>query len=231
MDIEQRRSAGWVDPRPQFDEGPVVRLPALHDLSPRQAELSDMITAKRGGTRGPFLVWLRSPGLCEHVDALGAYCRFESQLPERLRELSLLLAARFWDAQYSWNAHVERAVNEGVEAGALDAIAAGEIPTFADRADQVFYDFCMQVLHDHFVSDVVFAEALDLFGEAGLVDTIGCLGNFSMLAMCLNTFQVDLQAGRTPPFPDVSGYAKLADIPGPRVGLDEASVQGAPDRA
>jgi 4-carboxymuconolactone decarboxylase len=190
-----------------------------------------MITAKRGGTRGPFLVWLRSPGLCEHVDALGAYCRFESELPERLRELSLLLAARFWDAQYSWNAHVERAVKEGVEANALESIAANEIPTFTERQDQVFYDFCMQVLRDHFVSDDVFTEALQLFGEAGLVDTIGCLGNFSMLAMCLNTFQVDLQTGRRPPFPDVSGFARLAGIPGQRGAFDGAPAQGTTGRA
>jgi 4-carboxymuconolactone decarboxylase len=29
-----------------------------------------------------------------------------------------------------------------------------------------------------------------------------------MLAMCLNTFQVDLQADREPPFPDVRGYER-----------------------
>ena len=36
----------------------------------------------------------------------------------------------------------------------------------------------------------------------------GCLGNFSMLAMLLNTFQVDLQAVE-PPFPDVRGFAHV----------------------
>ena len=57
-----------------------MRLPKLTDLSPRQQEISDRITGRRGGTRGPFLVWLRSPELCEKVEALGAYCRFESAL-------------------------------------------------------------------------------------------------------------------------------------------------------
>jgi len=85
-----------------------MRLPALTDLSDRQREISDRITARRGGTRGPFLVWLRSPDLCERVEALGAYCRFESALDPRIRELSLLIAARCFDAQYSWNAHVAR---------------------------------------------------------------------------------------------------------------------------
>ena len=40
-----------------------MRLPALKDLSSRQQEISDRIAGRRGGTRGPFLVWLRSPDL------------------------------------------------------------------------------------------------------------------------------------------------------------------------
>ncbi len=188
-----------------------MRLPALGELSGRQAEISERITSRRGGTRGPFLVWLRSPGLCERVEALGAYCRFESALPERLRELSLLIAARFWDAQYSWNAHIDKAIAQGIEPEALEALAEKRPARFARHEDQVFYDLCMQILGEHFVSDELFAEALALFGEAGLVDTIGCLGNFSMLGMCLNTFQVDLQPGRKPPFPDVRGFGRAGD--------------------
>jgi hypothetical protein len=42
-----------------------------------------------------------------------------------------------------------------------------------------------------------------------LVDIIGCLGNFSMLAMLLNTFQVDLKDGDPEPFPDVHGFTKV----------------------
>jgi len=62
-------------------------------------------------------------------------------------------------------------------------------------------------------ADETFALALAEFGEQGLVDLIGSLGNFSMLAMLLNTFQVDLQAVE-PPFPDVRGYAKVNDKDG-----------------
>jgi 4-carboxymuconolactone decarboxylase len=186
-----------------------MRLPALTELSPRQQEISDRIASRRGGTRGPFLVWLRSPELCEKVEALGAYCRFESSLNPRLRELSLLIAARYFDAQYSWNAHVKKAVDLGVSAESLAALAANDEPSFAGRDEQVLYQFATEILRDHFVTDETFALALAEFGEAGLVDIIGSLGNFSMLAMLLNTFQVDLQAVE-PPFPDVRGYAKVA---------------------
>lgn len=192
-----------------------MRLSDLGELSQQQQEISDRIASKRGGTRGPFLVWLRSPGMCERVEALGAYCRFESALPERLRELSLLMAARAFDAQYSWNAHVDKAVAAGLDIQVMRDVAAHRRPSFKSHDDEVFYDFCGQVLRDHFVADDTFAEALTIFGEAGLVDTIGCLGNFSMLAMLLNTFQVDLQPDREPPFADVRGYAKVTFEVGP----------------
>ena len=186
-----------------------MRLPALTELSPRQQEISDQISSRRGGTRGPFLVWLRSPELCEKVEALGAYCRFESSLNPRLRELSLLIAARHFDAQYSWNAHVRKAIDLGVSAESLQALAENEDPPFANRDERILYQFSTEILRHHFISDENFALALAEFGEQGLVDIIGSLGNFSMLAMLLNTFQVDLQAVE-PPFPDVRGYAKVA---------------------
>jgi 4-carboxymuconolactone decarboxylase len=184
-----------------------MRLPKLTELSPRQQEISARISARRGGTRGPFLVWLRSPELAEKVEALGAYCRFESSLDLRLSELSLLIAARFRDAQYSWNAHVMKAIDAGVSADAVKALANLEEPFFGKADEQVLYQFSKEILQDHFVSDETFAAALAELGERGLVDLIGCLGNFSMLAMLLNAFQVDLQ-DVPPPYPDVRGYAK-----------------------
>jgi 4-carboxymuconolactone decarboxylase len=177
-------------------------------MSPAQKELSDQITARRGGTRGPFLVWLRSPGLCEKVEALGAYCRFESNLDNRIRELSLLIAGRNMDAQYSWNAHVNKAIDAGVSKDAIQQLAENKTPEFTSADEQIAYQFSIEILRDHFVTDETFAAALAEFGEAGLVDLIGCLGNFTMLSMLLNAFQVDLQPV-DPPYPDVRGYAKV----------------------
>jgi 4-carboxymuconolactone decarboxylase len=187
-----------------------VRLPKLSEaeLSPRQQEIAQRIAGRRGAVRGPFQVWLHSPELCEKVEALGAYARFESSLDLRLRELILLIAARQFDAQYSWNAHIEKAVDAGVSRAALEALAQHQPPVFEHRDEHVIHQFCSEVLSEHFVSDTVFAEAHELFGSRGVVDIIGTLGNYSMLAMCLNTFQVDLQADREPPFPDVRGYAR-----------------------
>jgi len=192
-----------------------MRLPKIQpdEMSPRQREVADRIAGRRGAVRGPFQVWLNSPELCDRVEALGAFVRFESSLPLRLRELSLLLAARNWDAQYSWNAHVDKAIDAGVPCAAVEAVAEGRPAEFELPEDQAFYDFCQELLTEHFVSDETFARALDHFGPQGLVDAVGSLGNFTMLGMCLNAFQVDLQADRTPPFPGVRGYRKVTVEP------------------
>jgi 4-carboxymuconolactone decarboxylase len=89
-------------------------------------------------------------------------------------------------------------------------MARGEKPRFPDPDAALLHRFATEVLEDHFVADETFAEGLERFGEQGLVDLIGSLGNFSMLAMLLNTFQVDLQPDREPPFPDVRGYRRTS---------------------
>ena len=174
-------------------------------MTERQRELSARIAGRRGGTRGPFLVWLRSPGLCDRVEALGAYVRFETELPLKYRELGLILAARHWDAQYSWNAHAEKTVDAGIPREAVTAIAERRTPDFSDEDDALFYRFCTELLETHFVSDETFEQARERFGEAALVDIIGVLGNSSLLSMCLNTFEVDLPEGVQPPFGDLAG--------------------------
>jgi 4-carboxymuconolactone decarboxylase len=71
------------------------------------------------------------------------------------------------------------------------------VPHFAYADEQLLYTLATQILRDHFVAQATFDAALAEWGEAGLVDIIGCLGNFSMLD--------------EPPFPDVRDFAKVSD--------------------
>ena len=187
-----------------------VRLPKLspETMTPRQRALHDKIVGKRGKVGAPYQIWLYSPELCERVESLGAYLRWDSAMAPKYRELSLLIAARFFDAQYSWNAHADAAIKEGIRPETLQAIAERRQPDFNDDEERVFYTFAMEVLENHFVTQETFDAARNAFGAQGIVDIIGALGNFSTLAMLLNTFEVDLQADRPPPYPDILGYAR-----------------------
>ena len=98
-------------------------------------------------------------------------------------------------------------------AGRWSSWPAASGPSSASTATRtLIYRFCTELLTEHFVSDETFADAHELFGSQGCVDIIGTLGNYSMLAFCLNAFQVDLQPDREPPYPDVRGYARVATV-------------------
>ena len=96
------------------------RLPDLdpEKFSPEQKKVHEAVLAgPRGKVVGPIKVWLKNPGLAEHAQALGAYCRFNSSLPPRLSELAICITGSFWKANYEWFAHAPLAIKAGIDAG------------------------------------------------------------------------------------------------------------------
>jgi len=87
-------------------------------------------------------------------------------------------------------------------------LVACKKPNFKADNERVYYNFAMEALENRFVSEKTFNEARALFGDHALVDLIGSIGYFSMLQICLNSAEVDLQPDRKPPFPNVRGYRK-----------------------
>ncbi len=188
-----------------------MRLPTLTEdkLSPRQREVWDKQAERRSKPVGPYRTWLHSPDLMDKVSPLSNYFRFDCNLPVKLREFGILVTARFWGAQYSWNAHVDKARDAGIPDDVIKDLAAGKKPNFKADDERVYYNFAMEMLENHFVSQKTFDEARRIFGEKALVDLIGAVGYYSMLQICLNASETDLQADRQPPFPDIRGYKKV----------------------
>src|SRR5215207_10529419 len=99
----------------------------LNKLTPEQKKVADAIVAgPRGGLRGPFEPWLRSPGLADRAQKLGEFCRFNSSLPPVLSELAILVTAKHWRAQFEWWAHARLAAGAGVEDDVIETIRLGE---------------------------------------------------------------------------------------------------------
>ena len=177
------------------------RLPelTLENMSEEQRQLADEIASgPRGGVRGPFPWLLRSPGIAAHVQRLGAYIRYESALPGNLRELAILITARFWSAQYEWYAHKPIALQEGVDEAVIEAIAGRHRPQFANSVEAAIHDFCFPMLETHEVPDETYQVALDALGEEQLVDLVSLLGYYSLLAMLMATFNIPVPGGKVP---------------------------------
>jgi 4-carboxymuconolactone decarboxylase len=175
------------------------KLPAHEDMTPDQRRLADAIVAgPRGSLRGPFPVYLHSPEMGQRAQHLGAYVRFESVLPAKLRELAILLVARHWTGQYEWYAHREMALKANLDPTIVDAIAAGKRPDRLDRDEAAIYDFANQLLETKQVSDAAFAALRDAVGMQGVVDVIGTLGYYGLVSMTLNVNRSALPPGVAP---------------------------------
>jgi 4-carboxymuconolactone decarboxylase len=152
----------------------------------------------RGGLRGPFPALLRLPELADRVRVLGDYVRFEGTLTGNLRELAILVVARFWSAQYEWYAHSQHAVKAGVDPSVPEAIAKGERPPRLSADEALVYDVVNELLHDRDVSDKTFAAAVARFGEATVLELVGLAAYYGFVSLILNVNRTPIPEGATP---------------------------------
>jgi 4-carboxymuconolactone decarboxylase len=157
-----------------------------------------IVAGPRGSVRGPFVPLLYSPGLAGPAQQAGAYLRYNSSLPTALNEFAILIAARFWTAQYEWFAHRKIALEAGLDPKIADQLARAERPSGLSPEQTAVYDFCTELHHDHAVSDKSFDAVVAKFGHRGAVDLIGVCGYYTMIAMVLNVAQIPLPAGAPP---------------------------------
>ena len=170
-----------------------------HDMTLDQQRVAQAVASgPRGGLRGPFHALLRSPELADRLRHLGDYVRFESALPATLRELAVLLVARFWSSHYEWNAHRKHAAAAGLDPGIADAIEIGRRPAKLSADESLAYDFITELLTDKDVSDATFDAAIVRFGERTIVELIGTAGYYGFISLVLNASRTPVPEGGTP---------------------------------
>lgn len=150
----------------------------------------DAIEASRGHVSGPFSVLLNSPELAGRIGHLGAYVRFDSELPDADRELAILTTARAFDCAYEWAAHVPIAEEAGVRSAAIDAVADSLSAEGLDGRERTIVEYGRELFEEHAVSDDTFEAAIERFGESGVTELTGTMGYYAMLACALNAFEV-----------------------------------------
>ena len=173
------------------------------EMSPAQQRVRDQIVAgKRGRFGGPFELLIRAPEICGLASQLGEHLRWGTSLPDRLSELAIITTARFWRAQYEWYAHAPLAAKAGVPGAAIEAIRTDGTPLFTAKDEALVHRICSEIFRTRRLSDEGFNQAVATLGETGLVEVIGIIGYYTLIANTLNVFDVGLPAGEAPPFPE-----------------------------
>jgi 4-carboxymuconolactone decarboxylase len=174
--------------------------PLTYDqMAPAQKTMiENLLAGERRGTGGPFNVLLRSPEIGDLAQKLGAGVRFHSSLPPKLNELGIIITARYWTAQFEWNAHKRAALAAGLSPSIVDAIATGKRPASMQPDEEAVYNFGTELLRTKQVSDATFQAATKAVGERGVVDLISVMGYYQLVSMLLNVDRYPLGDGVVP---------------------------------
>lgn len=166
----------------------------------------DSLVRWRGGTPppdgmfgGPFDVWLRSPQLCHKMREFGGLLWNDTALDRGIVELSISVAAWFWQSNVEWS-HAATAMRFGIEPAVLDAVAAGRRPESSREDVLLAYDLSVAFLQGKALSQALFDRAIGLFGERGLVEIAETVGFYTAVAFTIRAFDVEPGADAPRPF-------------------------------
>src|SRR5205823_7575098 len=140
----------------------------------------------------------RMPDITLRAKAMGAYLRYKSVLPAKLRGFIILTTARQWTQNYDWAVHAPIALKAGLSPAIVKAVAEGRRPTGMSEEEDIVYEFSTELHHNQSVSDPTYQRVVAKFGEQGVVDMISINGYYTFLAMVLNTERTALPKGSPP---------------------------------
>ncbi len=170
---------------------------AYAELDAAQKAMADAALANpRNSLDGPLNIHLRSPEMAQLSGPLGNYLRFKSTaIPAKLKEIGIMLTARFWGGQYVWYSHRQYAIEAGLSPAFIDAMAAGQRPANMAPDEAIVLDFCEELLATRQVSDAHFKALADRFGERGVVELIGLMGQYHTTTMLFAVDRYPLPQG------------------------------------
>jgi len=149
------------------------------ELNPAQKALADAeIATGRKSFDGPTNINLRSPEMVKASRPIGRYLRFEAPTEHKLKEIVILLTARFWGGQYTWYSHRKYAIEAGLSPAFIDALAVGKRPDPMTADEAAVYDFFTELLATRQVSDATFKTMAERLGERSIVELVSLMGHY-----------------------------------------------------
>jgi 4-carboxymuconolactone decarboxylase len=168
-----------------------------NEMTPEQKTMTDHALTGRGPV-GMFNVAARSPEAGDVLFTMGDRVRFHMSVPNKLKELTIILTARYWAAQYEWIAHHRAAVQAGFSEEKVKAIAEGRRPAGMAADEEAVYNFITELFKTRGVSDQTFATVKNVVGERGVVDLLITAGYYQIVSMYMAIDRMPVNEGQKP---------------------------------
>jgi 4-carboxymuconolactone decarboxylase len=178
----------------------VARVPYVKrdELDADGQEIYDRIRRDRNSPEVglQFRALLHNPHAAGYLTSLGAQLRFQSAMPDDLKELAIILVAREWNSAIEWTGHAVLAARAGVSAASIEAIRTGKAPEALTEPEQVIARVVHQLLRQKDVSDDLFAAAQELVGTRGVVDLALTCSYYTAVCLAQLMLKPEMEPGR-----------------------------------
>lgn len=176
-----------------------LALPEVAGFTAEQRAIHDSVMATRGSLNGPFLAWMHSPRLASLAEKLGAFCRYDTQLALLESELLILCVASHFQCVGERQLHEPIAREAGMSDAEIGAVREGCDPEFSDSRLRMLHRLATVLLSTNRIPTQDYHEAEALFGTTQLVEIVGIIGYYALVAMTLNAFDMRLAESSAAP--------------------------------
>ena len=163
---------------------------------------AEAVAGIRGRVPAPMVAWIQNAALASRAQKLGELLRYQTSLEPRLSELAILVCGRHWTSHHEWTAHKREGLKAGMDPEVIAAIAARRTPTLRDAREQAVYDVSTTLLATGRVPKPLYEAGVAALGERGMVELVGILGYYCLVALTLNTFELGLPGSIAPELED-----------------------------
>lgn len=184
----------------------MVKLPFNPDtLNGKDRALYEEMVAQRKSQEapfgGPYAALMNHPELCQKVDALGYYLKFQGHLPREVYQFVVLSVARETKAAFEWVDHVQHALEAGVPQSIIETLREHGVSTTSFPAP---YQYAAEVLNATLmwknIPENVQANAIHSYGMHGFVEIVVLSGFYQMFSAVNEGFDISLPKGVKNPF-------------------------------
>lgn len=142
--------------------------------------------SSEGGVEGPFVPLVYVPGILDRLQALGEHCRFRTSVPPKLRELAIIITARYVAAPLEFHVHAMEAREFGLAQEIIDSVAAQQRPEGMDADEELVHDFCAAYHSFGRVSEDIFQKVANHLGRTMVIELMATCGYYAMLGLSMN---------------------------------------------
>lgn len=165
-------------------------LPDVDRLDPPQQAVHRSIMATRGNLSGPFLAWMHSPELASHAEKLGAFCRYQTVFERVESELLILVVAAHFRCVGEQQIHEPIAEQAGLSADQIADIREKRPVRLASARLTLVHALAAELLDSNRIGAPLYEEGVRELGVQGMVELVGIVGYYSLVAMTLNAFEM-----------------------------------------